>query len=43
MYNIENKAELCPVCNGSGKYKQTWNYGTSAECSTETLCHRLWW
>ena len=40
-FYVENKADLCPVCKGTGKYKQVWNYGLSGECSTERLCHRL--
>lgn len=39
MQYIDNKAELCPVCNGSGKYITTYNYGTTCECGTEITCH----
>ena len=38
MYKIENKADLCPVCRGTGKYKKITNYGS---CTTEyeRTCH----
>jgi len=26
QYKIENKAELCPVCNGTGRYFEQYNY-----------------
>ena len=39
QYEVENKADLCPVCRGTGIYKEIINYGTSAECGTERACH----
>ena len=43
QYEIENKADLCPVCQGRGKYTEYLNYGTTASTKIEKTCHRLWW
>ena len=39
QYEVENKADLCPVCRGTGIYKEYVNYGTSGTLSTERTCH----
>jgi len=36
---MSRHSEICPVCRGSGKYKETWNYGTTTGASYETVCH----
>lgn len=41
QYKIENKADLCPVCQGRGKYIEYLNYGTTASTKIEKTCHRL--
>lgn len=46
QYEIENKAELCPVCNGTGIYEKVIAPDKNISvgiCSYKTTCHRLWW
>ena len=38
MYKIENKADLCPVCKGTGKYREIVSYGTIT-AKFEKTCH----
>lgn len=38
MIQAENHAEVCPVCKGSGKYKQ-YGEGLSTVSYYETTCH----
>lgn len=30
-------AEICPVCNGTGRYREVWNY--TSVVYTERQCH----
>lgn len=36
---MKRHAEICPVCKGTGKYKEYWDYGTSTSASYEHTCH----
>ena len=42
MFQTDTKAQLCPVCKGSGKYREEYNLGhsvTSGSTYTERTCH----
>ena len=42
MQYLETKADLCPVCNGTGKYKKIIEPDKNTSmglCSYETTCH----
>ena len=36
---MKKHAEICPVCKGTGKYKEYWNYGKTTNVSYEHTCH----
>lgn len=36
---MSNHSEICPVCKGSGKYKEYWDYNTTTGASYEHTCH----
>lgn len=39
MIQVENHAEICPVCGGSGKYKETYNMNYTNATYIEKTCH----
>lgn len=39
QYEVENKADLCPVCNGSGIYINYKYSGTTIKWQSKTTCH----
>lgn len=39
MLQVKNHAEICPVCQGSGKYREYINYATTTNASYERTCH----
>lgn len=36
---MKKHAEICPVCKGSGKYKEYLDYVTTTQAYTEKICH----
>ena len=39
MLQVQNHAEICPVCRGSGKYKETYNMNYTNATYIEKTCH----
>lgn len=39
MKDETTRAEICPVCKGSGKYRKYYVTGLTADSYTETTCH----
>lgn len=42
LFETNTKAQICPVCNGSGRYREEYNFGhsvTSGSSYTERTCH----
>ena len=42
MVEAKNHAEICPVCSGTGKYREIISSNTTlATTSYERTCHRM--
>lgn len=39
MKEYLNHAEICPVCEGTGKYKEHYNFVSTTNAWTEKICH----
>ena len=39
QYELETKADLCPVCKGSGLYKEYYDYATTTGAFSQRTCH----
>ena len=39
MLQVQNHAEICPVCAGTGKYKETYNMNYTNATYIEKTCH----
>lgn len=39
MLQVKNHAEICPVCKGTGKYKEYLDYVTTTQAYCEKTCH----
>lgn len=39
MKEYLNHAEICPVCKGTGKYKEYYNLVSTTNAWTEKFCH----